>query len=214
MNKTPYPLACEFNKWSYPFVGGRDPAGPKFLQQEVLHESLPDDIRKLIGQMQEISRDDRKQTSLEVGFFYIALKTGNNAFAFCTSRDPEGISEEDMRTALTKALAQLSRKSDIERVQFYHTHPPGPASLQISQLDVDAATLFQSELATQGINVPFDMHALPYDISFKGFYEQFIAPALGTWDPSAVKLEPDVDVLKVERIPVVPTALRITVPAI
>ena len=83
--------------------------------------------------------------------------------------------KEDVDRALFQLL-QNKNDGEIERLQFYHTHPRSPAALNLSSLDVTEAIRVQKVMNDAEIKAPFDMHAMPYDIAFLGEYEKHQKP--------------------------------------
>tara|TARA_X000001036_G_scaffold124806_2_gene118303 strand:+ start:954 stop:1559 length:606 start_codon:yes stop_codon:yes gene_type:complete len=187
----------EKNKWSYHTVTNTNETR-SFSQQEILYSDTNPQIHNWILEAVHKSGDGM-DNSIEIGFFVVEKRNGELVREFTTSHDRDAIYTQDLNRAYDQLFKNVTPE-EIARIQFYHTHPCGPMSLTISRADVDEAIRLQERGKEKGANVPFDMHAMPYDISFKGHYKQFQRPKLGT------RVAPP-PIL----IPVEPTLLRINI---
>jgi hypothetical protein len=173
-----------------------------FPQEEVPYAHLPRPIRRAIHTILRMSGDGWINTSIEVGFY--AAQKGRRILTSepVTSYDSDTILEKDLRWTFKKFVETLSDvPGDYKRFQFYHTHPRAPSARQISRADVDYALTEKIELERGGINVPYDMFALPHELSRRGVIQLYYEPpplgskAQGKWVTAQVK----------------PTALRMTI---
>lgn len=162
---------------------------------------MPPEIRSRIHETLERSGDGWLNTSVEVGFY--ALEKGDQILTtdLITSNESDFIFDKDAHPVLERFLQDCaSLPGDYVRAQFYHTHPRGPMAKEISYDDVDSALRDIDILHRARIKVPFDMHALPYDLSYAGdFITHYVFPPLG----SKEKARPVIGQMD-------PVALRIT----
>jgi hypothetical protein len=187
------------NEWSYHEVRTTDEKRI-FDQEEVYLHKYPKLIQIFIHKILELSGNGWGN-SVEIGFFVVQLDNGSVHIGSPFSSMAHGrISEQHINENLKLTLAGLPI-SNVKRVQFYHTHPRSPMARTLSRGDADQAIRIQKLVATLGANVPFDMHAVPYELVLERSIT-FPKPQPlggGPKEPDVVK-------------PVIPTILRMTVP--
>lgn len=166
-----------------------------FRQEEVPHRHIPMVIRSRISQALERSDDGWLNTSVEVGFY--ALEKGRKILTteLITSNKSDFIFDKDMHPVLERFLQDCaSLPGDYVRAQFYHTHPRGPSARELSRADIDSSLEDLEILRRTGIKVPFDIHALPYDLSYATeVITHYIPPPVGSKErtrPVTVQMDP------------------------
>ena len=193
--------AAEDNRYSCREVSNTQ-GDRSFLQEEVPYTRLPRPIRSAIHTVLRMSGDGWLNTSIEVGFY--AAQKGRRILTSLpvTSHNPDMILDKDLRWTFKKFVETLSGlPGEYKRFQFYHTHPRAPGARQLSRADVDSALVERRKLQRGGINVPYDMFALPYELSRRSVINLHYEPpplgseAEGKWVTAKVK----------------PTALRVTI---
>lgn len=127
---------------------------------------LPE-IRVRIGEALERSGDGWLNTSIEVGFYALEKGTKILTTELITSNKYAIIFDSDLHPVLEGFLQDCaSLPGDYLRAQFYHTHPRGSSARELSRADMDFSLEDLKILRRMGIKAPFDIHALPYDLSY------------------------------------------------
>ncbi len=181
-----YPMPRLMNIIAAPFVPGV--AGGRQIPQNEVALKLYDplllaSINKIIKQSQIIGG----YPEIEVGFFCF-ITDKNPVVSFVTSNEEDRIFSKDLDKAFEACASQISGVNIIQRVQFYHTHSRGVSSNRISSLDIKQAKIKAAEVYTlTKRRVPFDMHALPIEMSKEGVVKFYNKPPLGKPTPPEYK---------------------------
>ncbi len=185
-----HPAPEQQNKWVYPSVRNLDNSR-SFPQVEVLYVNLHPQIKEWVQKAikDSVEGPNNNGQEREVGFFVIVGTDGQMRIEPVTSNNYDFIFTADINRAIDQVLKN-SKNLNIQRVQFYHTHPKNQImGRSISQGDMSEAMRLQEMVRSiTGQNVPFDMHAMPLDFAFNGTVEYAM-----------------------EQFPIVPTLLRATV---